>query len=179
MLLSPSVAMAHVVVTPDEVGIGQHETFQVNVPNEKNSDVTELRLQLPSGLEEVSPTVKPGWQVAATKTTIIWSRGTIPGGFNDVFTFRAQAPAQVTELNWKAYQTYADGTTVSWDQKPDGNDDDNSASGPYSVTKVVDDLAASSAKDDDSGNNNLALILAIVALVFSLAAFQQRRSVKK
>jgi uncharacterized protein YcnI len=167
-LLLPSVAMAHAVVTPAEVGIGQTQIFTLSVPNENNSPITQVKLLLPAGLDEVSPLVKADWHIQASKDSITWSGGSVPIGLTDAFSFRAQAPAEATQLNWKTYQTYADGTVVSWDQPPTKNEE--GANGPYSVTKVADDLTATSPKTD-----NLPLILAIVALVFSLIAIQRSR----
>ncbi len=179
IVLMPAVALAHVIVQPAQVGIGEFQTFSVGVPNEKDSSVTSVKLELPAGLREVAPTVKPGWKITMDKTgqddsahvtAITWSGGSIPAEQRDDFTFSAQVPAKASELHWKAFQTYADGTTVSWDQKPAGSDDATGSSGPYSVTKVVNDLAPATPKSATDSTSTLALAVAGFALVTSLAA---------
>lgn len=45
-------------------------------------------------------------------------------------------------LEWKAYQTYADGSVISWDADPKVSDANSETTTPYSVTDVVNDLSA-------------------------------------
>ncbi|MGC1176475.1 MAG: DUF1775 domain-containing protein, partial [Candidatus Saccharimonadales bacterium] len=102
-LLAPAIVSAHVVVNPSQIGIGAEQTFTISVPNEKQSNVTRLKLLIPAGLSDLSPTVKPGWQIqadttgsgdSAVVTAVTWSGGTIPVGQRDDFSFSAQAPAK-------------------------------------------------------------------------------------
>lgn len=180
ILLVPAAALAHVVVMPTQVGIGKSETFTLQVPTEKDIPTVGVRLVLPKGLKEVTPIVKPSWQTQTRKTgqgedvtiqEISWTAGSIPSGFKDMFVFSAQVPAEATSLQWKAYQTYQDGSVVAWDQAPGGSDDAEGDKGPYSVTKVVDDLSAESSKQDNAALYGayavalLALTVAIVAIV--------------
>jgi uncharacterized protein YcnI len=143
-----------VVVKPSQAGVASFVTFTVSVPNEKDVATTEVRLLIPDGLAYVTPTVKPGWKITVEKdkggavTVISWV-GSLPPGFRDDFTFSAQVPAQPGELAWKAYQTYKGNVVVAWDLDPkDPAAHDHEAlqktgKGPYSVTKVVDDLSSS------------------------------------
>ncbi len=156
--LSITSIFAHVVVKPDTVGIASYQTYTVGVPNEKEVPVTGLRLIIPEGLQSVTPNVKQGWTITLKKeesgedskvTEISWTGGAIPPGQRDDFLFSAKAPVQETTLQWKAYQTYKDGTIVSWDQAPVTNQTDEEREeaekkglGPYSQTKIVNDLAS-------------------------------------
>lgn len=177
-LTAAGLASAHVVVKPASVGVAAFQTFTMGVPVEKDITTTGLRLVIPDGLKYVSPNVKPGWSVSVKKegegedahvTEISWTGGSIPSGQRDDFVFSAQAPAKEGELHWKAYQTYADGSIVTWDQEPKDERDDDSAGGPYSVTKVVNDLNATavttptttgkSERDDLSKTLSVAAIL--------------------
>jgi len=106
---------------------GAYQTFSVDVPAEKNSPTVSVKLDTPESLTDVTPTVKPGWTIKVDKhgegedamvTAITWSGGEIGAGYRDEFTFSAKTPDQPADLQWKAYQTYGDGTTVSWDQQP-------------------------------------------------------------
>jgi|GEM_PF-488238 len=186
------VVSAHVVVRPKQVGVAVQQLFTVSVPNEKEMPVTKVRLAIPSQIkaEDVMPNAKAGWTVTKTDKEIIWTGGTIPTGLRDDFPFSAQVPGQETTLEWKAYQTYEDGTEVSWDQSPEqsSHGEEGGNTGPYSKTEVVNDVAAqdsanvdasssSSAGTESSSNSrvNVAIALSIVALLFSLSAYATQR----
>ena len=178
----PGMASAHVVVRPETAKVAAYQTFTVSVPNEKEVGVTAMRLAIPTDLQHVTPTVKSGWTISTKKsgdsvTEISWTGGQIPAGQRDDFSFSAQAPAKATTLQWKAYQSYADGTSVSWDQAPtsSGDDDESTDKGPYSATKVVNDLAATDADKTTCKNQNGAYIIAIAALALSIAALTLKR----
>jgi len=179
----PAIASAHVMVTPNSATTGERVLFSASVPNERTVDVTGLRVVIPSGVADVTPTVHTGWTIATKKdssqqaTEVTWSGGAIPPGQRDDFSFKAQVPGKSTELQWKAYQTYADGVTVAWDQRPskDSHDDESNTSGPYSVTTVRDDAPAT-AKQSTTKSSNLPLIISLVALVFSVMALTVGRT---
>lgn len=167
-LLSVSPALAHVVVRPNQVGVGERVNFVVSVPTEEDDPTVQMRLVIPEGLQSVRPNVKPGWSIQLKKTSegedakvaeITWSGGRIPAEQRDEFVFSAQAPKETTTLAWKAYQTYDDGDVVAWENDPkvveeytknkqatasgsqNSKGDDHNAPRPFSVTKVVDDLS--------------------------------------
>jgi len=181
--LSASFAFAHVVVKPNQAGIGAFQTFTIGVPSEKDNPTVALKLLLPEGLGSVSPNVKPGWKIDvkkngdgedATVTEIDWTGGSIPAGLRDDFFFSAQVPAKETTLNWKAYQTYQDGSVVSWDQTPDPkmSDDQREAMekknmGPLSQTNVVNDLQPTSQPTTPISDTKTPLMVGIVALALA------------
>lgn len=183
VLMIPATAAAHVAVKPAQVSTASYQTFTTSVPNEKDIAVTSVRLAIPLGLADITPTVKPGWTIDALKnesttTEITWSGGAIPAGQRDDFTFSAQAPAKPTTLQWKAYQTYEDGTTVAWDQKPAiGSDDDSGNSGPYSQTKVVDTLTTPEATKDNENDDaaTLGVALGMLGVLLGGAALLTKR----
>ncbi len=179
--LIPAVASDHVIVTPQQAGIGQELTFNVSVPDERTTAVTNLRLLIPSGVGDVTPTEKAGWTIQTKTggsdshiTEIDWSGASIPVGERDDFSFSAQVPSSATTLDWKAYQTYADGTTVHWDQTPVGDEDDATGNaGPYSRTQIVNDLNANTTPTSSS-QDNLALGLAVVAILLSVVSLLRK-----
>jgi uncharacterized protein YcnI len=182
ILLLPSVALAHVTVTPGRVGVGQELTFNISVPNEQQTPVVDLKVDIPSGVTNVTPTNDVGWNVITSNngnakdpevTSITWSGGQIPVAERQDFSFSAQVPANATSLNWRAYQTYADGTIVHWDQKPAGSDDSTGNAGPYSITKVINDL--SSATPTKSSSSILPSVLSVVALFISVGSVVLRK----
>ena len=196
LFLSASPALAHVTVKPNEVGAAAFQTFTVGVPVEKDIPTTEIRLVIPDGLHYATPNVKPGWTIDVKKkgegedakvTEITWTGGTIPAGQRDEFVFSAQVPASPTNVVWKAYQTYEDGTVVSWDQDPkaqSGHDEEDSDKGPYSQTKVVDDLTQEP-KDQKHDlrqkdfPTKISFVLSVAAIALSSVALYQTRKRKK
>jgi uncharacterized protein YcnI len=179
VLLVPSLASAHVIVTPSTAGIGEELVFNISCPNEQQTAIQKLTLDIPSGVSEVVPTEKDGWSVTTTMngsttdpeiSSITWTgdTATVPVGEREDFGFGAQVPGTAANLDWKAYQTYADGTIVHWDQTPNGKSDDATGNaGPYSVTKVTDDLSASAAPTAKA-NTTLPIILSVLAILISI-----------
>jgi uncharacterized protein YcnI len=179
----PLLTHAHVVVKPSQVAPGAFQTFTIGVPVEKDNATTGVRLVIPAGLKHVTPNVKPGWRInliksgegeEATVNEIEWAGGSIPPGHRDEFLFSAQAPAEAGELQWRAYQTYQDGSVVGWDQDPAAQEGSNDFSrvGPYSRTQISETgagTALSSHRDKKSFDVSVvALLVAIAALAMSL-----------
>lgn len=185
----PATVLAHVTVKPSEVATAARQVFTVSVPNEsETADVVGVRLVIPEGVKSARPNAKQGWKIdikkegegeAARVTEISWisTGATVPVNLREEFLFQAQAPAEETELKWKAYETYSDGTVVGWDQTPKEGDDANK---PYSVTKVVKNSgqpAAAESKEDEKAHDdaeqraNIALGVAILGLLVGAAAF--------
>ena len=181
-LVTGSMAYAHVVVKPAEVPTASYQTFQVSVPNERDTATTKIKLHIPDGLTSVTPTVKSGWTIATVKTkdkaatvkSITWKSGSIDVGLRDEFTFSAKTPDKPVELHWKAYQTYQDGTVVAWDSA-DSDTTHGGTTGPFSVTKVtdkIDDQVDNRGLEDDLANAkdtaNMALYIGVAGLIIGL-----------
>lgn len=196
LFLSVVPVMAHVTVKPGEVGVGQRLNFVVSVPTEEVDPTVKVRLVIPEGVTSVRPNTKTGWEIQLVKTgegetervsEIIWSGGKIPAEQRDEFIFSAIAPTETTTMVWKAYQTYADGDVVAWENSPEviaeytknnppkesvvGMADDHNAPRPYSTTQVINDLKSvdksETTKPQEKGSNTLnyiAIGLSILAL---------------
>jgi uncharacterized protein YcnI len=184
-------ASAHVTVKPAEVLTASFNSFIVGAPNEKEMAFNEIKLEIPEGLKHVTPSVKPSWDVnvekvgegeEATVKSITWSGGSVPSGFREDFAFSAQAPGEAGDIQWKAYQTYEDGVTVSWNlsseeqAKSDDDSHDFSTSGPFSVTKVVVENAEntqatdSSAVADAQNKADISFYIATTGVIVGLVA---------
>ncbi len=169
----PFVASAHSTVSPSEAFPSRYQTFTLGVPTEKDMPTIGMRLLVPEGLERVTPFVKPGWNIQIIKdaaagekvTEIRWTGGSIPQGQKDAFEFTARTPATPMKLAWKAYQTYADGSVVAWDQEPAGEHETGAqVKNPYSVTTIVLDTPVEPKKDI------VPLVVSVISLVLSLIA---------
>ncbi len=187
-----SVADAHVVVSPKTAPGNTYQIFSVGVPSERLDTTVGLRLLIPSGVQSVRPNVKPGWQIMFTSekingkdvvTEISWTGGKVPPAFRDDFYFSVKTPTS-SPLIWKAYQTYADGTVVSWDQEPVSNatSSHDVPVGPYSETTIVGVSTDHSMHTPDSsasmsmpmsGSSHLLhyYLLPILAIVIALIAY--------
>jgi uncharacterized protein YcnI len=178
---------AHVVVKPAEAVAAGFQIFTIGVPNEKDISTTNIKLVIPDGIKHILPTQKEGWRIDIEKgdaspdapvRSITWSGNEVKAGFRDEFTFSGQVPEKATELQWRAYQTYSDGTVMSWDKAvvDGGRNSEAEDSGPFSVTKVVDDAAtdrpirkADEAAADAKNSADMALYAGIAGIVVGLA----------
>jgi len=189
-----SPAVAHIIVYPHQAGVASVQDFTVNVPNERDNPVVSVRLQIPNGVSSVIPYVTTGWTITtktsgsgdnSTVTEIDWNGGSIPVAQAQELVFQAQVPGSSTTLAWKAYQTYSDGTVVSWDVNPakmknlsDAQQDalaDKENKGEYSTTQVINDLTGSNSNASANNTNNgnltnqvqIATILAGISTILS------------
>ncbi len=175
--LSVSNASAHVTVKPGEVATAAYQTFTVSVPNEKDIPTTAVRVVVPSGVANVTPTQKSGWSIETKQdgenvSEITWKDGEIAEGLRDEFTFSAKTPAEPGNIEWKAYQTYSDGTVVAWDQAETGDGHGDENKGPFSVTSVVADTSPNTATSEEvaraNSNAQRAMYIAIAAVAIAL-----------
>ncbi len=200
--LSVVPAFAHVIVYPHQVGIAATQDFTVNVPNERDNPATAVKLMIPDGVTSVVPNAIPGWTINtkqngsgdnATVSEIDWTDGSIPVGQRAEFIFQAQVPAKPTTLAWKAYQTYSDGTIVSWDVNPDtlknlsdAQQDalaDKQNKGEYSTTQVINDLTGNTTQQPMNNSADkttrlfaeAALGIAVVAFAVSVAGLKKKK----
>ena len=135
ILAASAPALAHVVVSPEEVTAGDYETLTVSVPTEKEIPTTKIRVKVPEGflLSGVQPV--PGWkhtfeEDGGVVTAVTFSGGEIRPREFQQFLVQAQAPEQPGGYPWKAIQTYEDGSVVEWTGPPDAEE-------PASEVEVV------------------------------------------
>ena len=135
MLALAAPAVAHVVVSPEEVTAGEYETLTVSVPTEKEVPTTEIRVEVPEGflLSGVQPV--PGWEHSFEEdggvvTAVTFSGGEIRPQEFQQFLVQAKAPEEPGGYPWKATQTYENGSVVKWTGPPDAEE-------PASVVEVI------------------------------------------
>lgn len=140
IVLGASAAWAHVVVQPPSLPKGASDAiFSFSTPNEttNGSNVTGLEVDFPTNTPLLSAfaQTKAGWDAtvvtaklpkpvttddgtiseAVSKITWTATAGGIPPNQFDLFTVSAgQLPSNAGSLEFKAIQTYSDGTSVSW-----------------------------------------------------------------
>lgn len=187
--LSVTSVSAHVTVKPGEVKTSTYQVFTVSVPNEKEIPTTNIRVEVPENITSVTPTKKAGWEIEVARngeavSSITWKGGEVPDGLRDEFTFSAKTPVEAGSVNWKAYQTYSDGSVVAWDQAELGDGHGDESKGPFSVTSVVvntDNEAVDSQQVSEANNkadraNYIAIAAVVVALIALFFATRKSRS---
>lgn len=178
--LATSVAFGHVTVQPQQSTQGSYEKFTVRVPTEKEIATVKVEVRFPIDSVTISRfEPKPGWTYELARdgdgviTGVTWT-ATGPGlsatEFGE-FYMQGRVADQATEIVWKAYQTYSDGSVVEWTGAA-GSDK------PASVTQVSARAAGStgghdhgdhgSSAQDANSSTSLSLYLSIAALVLAL-----------
>jgi uncharacterized protein YcnI len=140
IVLGAGVAWGHVIVQPPSLPKGASDViFSFSTPNEttNGSSVTGLEVDFPTNTPLLSALAqtKAGWNAtvvtaklpkpvttddgtiteAVSKITWTATTGGIPPNQFDLFTVSAgQLPSNASSLEFKAIQTYSDGTSVSW-----------------------------------------------------------------
>ncbi|NEW08129.1 YcnI family protein [Paenibacillus sp. SYP-B3998] len=186
-MLLAGIASAHVVVYPKETTQGTYEKFTVRVPSEKEIPTVKVEVKFPLDSVAISRfEPKAGWTYEITKDTsgkitgVIWKAagdGLASTEFGD-FNMQGKVADAATQIVWKAYQTYKDGSVVEW-VGADGADK------PASVTTVKAKAAGGTTTDShgqtktgkaaegsnsSSSSSNTALYLSIAAVVLGALA---------
>jgi uncharacterized protein YcnI len=192
--LFAGAASAHVSVQPQETSQGKYEVFTVRVPSEKeDAETMKVEVKFPEEVNITRFEHKPGWTYEAQKddtgkiTSVVWAaeeKGLSATEFVQ-FNIQGKVGDEATEIVWKAYQTYSDGSTVEWIGAPDAdkpasvttvNPADGSSDhghGAAAAEPSKDHNAAGDLENDTeakSGTNNLPLYLSIAALIAGLLA---------
>ncbi|MDR6878486.1 YcnI family protein [Bacillus sp. 3255] len=137
-MLLAGVASAHVTVYPKEATQGSYEKFTVRVPSEKDIPTVKVEVKFPLDAVAISRfEPKAGWKYELAKdsagkiTGVTWTAtgdGLASTEFGE-FNLQGKVADTATQIVWKAYQTYKDGSVVEW-VGADGSDK------PASVTTV-------------------------------------------
>jgi periplasmic copper chaperone A len=139
-LLFEIPALAHITVTPGSALPGSAAVLTFHVPNEEASAyTTRVDVQVPADHPIAQLLVKPvaGWTISVRTITlakplvtddgqftqavseVIWSGGRIaPGQFQDFSVSADPLPQGVSQLAFKAIQTYSNGDVVRWIDVP-------------------------------------------------------------
>ncbi|WP_449619759.1 YcnI family copper-binding membrane protein [Robertmurraya sp. Marseille-Q9965] len=186
--LFASAASAHVTVAPAETTQGKYEVFTVKVPSEKeevSTKIVEVTVPEEVNISRLEP--KAGWTYEVEKdetdkiTKIIWTAegdGLSPIEFG-MFNMSGKVADDATEIVWKAYQTYTDGSVVEWVGA-------EGADAPASVTTVqpgdgssdghgvshegASNVASDNEEAEETTTSNSPFYLSIVALIAALVA---------
>lgn len=192
-------ASAHVTVWPKQTTTGAYEKYTVRVPVEKKVNTTKVKVVFPAGVKvnTVEPTA--GWNYtfekdnAGNTTALDWTAtagGIKPNEFME-FNFVGANPKSPGTLSWKAYQTYADGTTVEWTGAPGsdtpapvttitaGGTTEDDHHDDHTTTTAPEQTAASSTNtttQTTTSSNTVPYILSGAALLLALISLFRKRA---
>lgn len=169
---------AHVTVSPDKAEQGAYEIFTVQVPTEGEQPTTKVMVKIPDGVDISRVAPMFNWSYEMEKgdngkiTSITWvvnGDGLLSGEFTQ-FNMQGKVGKDSTSLEWKAYQTYADGEVVEW-VGAEGSDK------PASITNVVKSVNGNQATETDfmtsdptDTESNVSMYLSIAALIMGAIA---------
>ena len=121
-LLLAMPAFAHVVVAPQQAPAGASQVYKVRVHNDGKVATATIALQIPVGvaIESVATMVtgKSEMKKAGDRVTGITWTIEVPVGKYVELAFTAKNPATGTSLNWNVTETFKDGSTIEYTDKP-------------------------------------------------------------
>ncbi|MEW8970984.1 MAG: YcnI family protein [Mesobacillus sp.] len=193
IILFVGVASAHVTVQPQETSQGSYEFFTVRVPSEKEDvQTTKVEVKFPEEVNITRFETKPGWTYEVQKddtgkiTSATWTTEGegLTGSEFVQFTMQGKVGDEATEIIWKAYQTYSDGSVVEWVGAPDADkpasvtvvnpaDGSGHGHGGASAESSSDHSASGDLQNDvevKTASSNVPLFLSIAALIAGLLA---------
>jgi uncharacterized protein YcnI len=124
LVLTPTVAAAHVSITPRESTHGGTEKYTVRIPTEGKVATTAAEIEVPEGVIVETLQAPMGWTYDIKRKddriAAITIKATVkPGEFIEVGIV-ARNPRQGTQIVWTLRQRFADGTVTDWTTGPSG-----------------------------------------------------------
>ncbi|KGM44806.1 YcnI family protein [Neobacillus niacini] len=190
--LFAGIASAHVTVLPKETTQGSYEMFTLRVPSENETvPTTQVKVEFPKEVNISRFEPKPGWKYEIEKdasgkiTSVIWTaenEGLSSTEFG-LFYLQGKVADDATEIAFKAYQTYQDGSVVEWigapdSEKPasvttvkpaDGSDDHHHGTTETKVETKTEQTNEETVKETTS-SSNAPLYVSIAALIAALVS---------
>lgn len=187
-------ALAHITINPSSVPAGSTNELTFRVPNEEaNAYTVKVDVLIPTAHPIAQFLVKPvvGWNVSVRTiklakplvtddgsfsqavSEVIWSGGKIlPGQFQDFSVSADPLPTGISQLTFKAIQTYSNGDVVRWiDVSQPGQSAPAHPAPVLTLTTAqapAQAPAAPAAASASSGSDGLARTLAVAGLVVAL-----------
>jgi len=192
-------AWAHITVTPGTAQPGSATELTFRVPNEEaKANVTQVQLQIPTDhpIAQLLAKPVPGWTIAVKSVTlakpvttddgtfstavseITWAGGTIaPGQFQDFSVSADPLPEGVSQVAFKAVQTYSNGDVVRWIDLPQAGQPAPehpapiltlTPAGASPATAATGPANAQPSATDGASNNTTGTWLSVAALIAGL-----------
>ena len=122
LLLVAAPAFAHVTVFPQQAPAGASQVYKVRVHNDSKVPTATIELQIPAGVtvESVASmaTGKSAMKKTGDRVTGITWEIEVPVNKYVELAFTAKNPGTGNSLNWNVKETFKDGSTVEFTDKP-------------------------------------------------------------
>ena len=122
LLLVSAPAFAHVTVAPQQAPAGASQVYKVRVHNDGKGPTSSIELQIPQGvtIESVASmaTGKSDMKKTGDRVTGITWQIEVPVGKYVELAFTAKNPDTGNQLNWNVTETFKDGSTIEYTDKP-------------------------------------------------------------
>jgi periplasmic copper chaperone A len=181
-------ASAHVTITATETAAGAYTILMVSVPHGcEGSPTTEVAIQLPDGITEVTPTRNAFYDVEVVtegvSQVLYTARTPLPDGQRDTFELALQIPEEAAgrTLAFPTVQTCEEGSTAWTEVAADGQSADD-LEHPAPAFLVTGATAADAADEDDDSVDPLAvtgLVAGLLGLALGATALARTRGDRK
>ncbi|MGW9156401.1 MULTISPECIES: YcnI family copper-binding membrane protein [unclassified Microbacterium] len=199
-LAVPTMAGAHVGVSPDELAAGDHGVLTFSFSHGcENSPTTALRITMPEGLASVAPTMDGDWSIAVERgddglvSAVTYTALTpVPNDLRGAVSMSVGLDESTPEtLAFPVVQECVDGKT-EWTQLAENGEDPHSLDAPAPVVSVAAAAAEGHGDHDaaDSSEESAAapasadplgialgaggLVAGIAALIVAVLAYRRR-----
>jgi uncharacterized protein YcnI len=193
-------ASAHVVPSIEEAPAGGYATFTLYIGHgcEDDSDTNRVEIQIPEGVESVTPGMLPGWESTVDEgpdgLVVTFEGGPLPHDHFELFGLSLQMPDTPGETAlFPTIQSCESGASTAWiEETPEGGEEPENPAPAIAITEATDDHhgggeetdaaeeeghdeeAADSmeetASSSDDGTDSLAVVALIVGALGLLAA---------
>ncbi|MFM7617087.1 MAG: YcnI family protein [Actinomycetes bacterium] len=184
---------------PGTIAPGEAATFAFQVPNERDdSATTSVQITFPTSSPIAEVKVEPiaGWNAVVETTplskpidvdgtkfteavsTITWTGGRIEPGEFQQFVVDAGPIPDVTSLEFKAVQTYADGQVVRWIEPTPANGEEPEYPAPVVEVSAGEPTPSSSPSDGTKTLAIASLAISVLAVALGAGAFMVGRKPK-
>lgn len=195
-LAIPTMASAHVSVSPDELTAGDHGVLTFSFAHGcENSPTTSLKVTMPEGLASVAPTMDSDWTIAIEKgddglvSAVTYTAVTpVPNELRGAVSMSVGLDENTSDsLAFPVIQTCVEGST-EWTQLAAEGEDPHSLDAPAPVVEVaaasadghgehgsgdeagVSDASDAGTADETASSNALGTALGAGGLVAGIAA---------
>jgi uncharacterized protein YcnI len=141
-----SPASAHVEPSIGEAPAGSFQTFTLYVGHgcEDDSPTTKLEVQMPEGVEEVTPQFLPGWEASVDDSdglVVTWEGGPLPHDQYQQFGLSLVLPDTPGELaEFPAIQTCESGASTNWTEStPEGGEEPEHPAPAIAITEASEE----------------------------------------
>jgi uncharacterized protein YcnI len=157
---APLSATAHVSVTPSATAAGSYSVLMFSVGHGcEGSPTTSVAFSLPDSIESVTPTVNPGWTIAETEGSVVYTAITpLPDDRRDTFELSVKLPEGEAgeSIAIPVLQTCEVGST-DWAEITEEGEEEPAHPAPFvTLTEATGDAHGHAATDESDADETTA-----------------------